>query len=216
MKMKNTIVAVLATTTLLGGVGFAYNQALASNLDEQPTTSHESASTSEVHITSTIERESKLNETPESEPAKRKKLELEDIDKIRIPLNLHTSYGISTTLTDGTENNSIIERTAIHASENMYGKEVYVTYRLSGGQEVFISQSEDVLENVQATLELAKSWYKADEVSTQELNGATAVIENGETRKTVHLITDDIFYTICSNGADNLDQLIQIANGIQP
>ncbi|MCM3172462.1 hypothetical protein [Paenibacillus sp. MER 99-2] len=216
MKISNTIVAALAITTLLGGAGFAYNQAFASNLDEQPTTSHESTSTYKVNITSSIERESTPKETPEYEAAKRKKLELKDIDKVNIPLNLHTSSGDHTMSTAGTENNSIIERTAIHASENMYGKEVYVTYRLSGGQEIFISQSEDVLEHEQATLELAKSWYKPDEVSTQELNGATAVIEDGETRKTVHLITDDNFYTICSNGADNLDQLIQIANGIQP
>ncbi|SDM15867.1 hypothetical protein SAMN05428961_110106 [Paenibacillus sp. OK060] len=217
MKKKNTIVAVLATVTLLGGAGFAYNQAFASNSDEQPTTNYESSSVAEVQITTpTIEEGTPLAETPEGQLAERKQLELEDIGEVNIPLNLDTSSVAGIMSTNETENNPIVELVEVQASENIYGKEVYATYRLAEGQEIFISQSEDVLENEQATVELAKSWYDPNNVSTQEINGATAVIENGETRKTVHLIKDDVMYTICSNGADNLDQLIEIANGIQP
>ncbi|KAG3106274.1 hypothetical protein [Paenibacillus sp. 1A_MP2] len=215
MKKKNTIVAVLATVTLLGGAGFAYNQALASNLDEQPTTNYESSSVAEVQITTPTEG-TPLAETPEGQLAERKQLELEDIGEVNIPLNLDTSSVAGIMSTNETENNPIVELVEVQASENIYGKEVYATYRLAKGQEIFISQSEDVLENEQATVELAKSWYDPNNVSTQEINGATAVIEDGETRKTVHLIKDDVMYTICSNGADNLDQLIEIANGIQP
>lgn len=217
MKKKNTIVAVLATVTLLGGAGFAYNQAFASNLDEQPTTNYESSSVAEVQITTpTIEEGTPLAETPEGQLAERKQLELADIGEVNIPLNLDTSSVAGIMSTNETENNPIVELVEVQASENIYGKEVYATYRLAEGQEIFISQSEDVLENEQATVELAKSWYDPNNISTQEINGATAVIENGETRKTVHLIKDDVMYTICSNGADNLDQLIEIANGIQP
>lgn len=216
MKKKNTIIAVLATATLLGGAGFAYNQAFASNLHEQPTTNNESTSTTEVQITPGIEQGTPVEETPEAQLAERKQLNLEDIGEVNIPLNLDTSSTTGIMSTNETESNPIVELVEVQASENIYGKEVYATYRLAEGQEIFISQSEDVLENEQATVELAKSWYDPNNVSTQEINGATAVIEDGETRKTVHLIKDDIMYTISSNGANNLDQLIGIANGIQP
>ncbi|CAI6080711.1 hypothetical protein PAECIP112173_02977 [Paenibacillus sp. JJ-100] len=217
MKKKNKIVAVLATVTLLGGAGFAYNQAFASNLDEQQTRNYESPSVAEVQVTTpTIEEGIPLAETSEAQLAQRKKLELGDIGEVNIPLNLDTSSVVGAMSTNETKNNPIVELVEVQASENIYGKEVYATYRLAKGQEIFISQSEDVLESEQATVELAKSWYDPNNVSTQEINDATAVIENGETRKTVHLIKDDVMYTICSNGADNLDQLIEIANGIQP
>ncbi|MDK8193165.1 hypothetical protein QP794_24050 [Paenibacillus sp. UMB7766-LJ446] len=68
MKKKNTIVAALAAVTLLGGAGFAYNQAFASNLDEQPTTNYESSSVAEVQITTpTVEEGTPLAETPEGQ-----------------------------------------------------------------------------------------------------------------------------------------------------
>ncbi|WP_336763910.1 hypothetical protein [Paenibacillus sp. USHLN196] len=216
MKKKNTLIAVLATATLLlGGGGVAYNQAFASSLDEQPTTNHESTST-EVEVTPAIEEGIPLEQVPEAQLAERKTLDLQDIGEVNIPLDLDNSSAMGIMSTNATENNPIVERTELQASENIYGKEVYVAYRLAEGQEIFISQSEDVLENEQATVELAKSWYDPNQVTTQEINGATAVIEDGEKRKTVHLIKDDIMYTISSVGADNLDQLIGIANGIQP
>ncbi|MET1173427.1 hypothetical protein [Paenibacillus amylolyticus] len=216
MENKNPLLTLLATATLLlGGASIAYNQAFASSLDEQSPKIYESTSTTEVQISPVIEKGTKLEGTPEAQLAKRKQLELEEIDEVNIPLNLDTPSAVGNMSTNDTESNPIVERTAIHASENMYGKEVYVTYRLAEGQEIFISQSEDVLENKQATVELAKSWYDPNHVSTQEINGATIVIEDGEKRKTVHLIKNDVMYTVCSVGADNLDQLIGITKIIQ-
>ncbi|MFM9278078.1 hypothetical protein [Paenibacillus jiagnxiensis] len=231
MKKKNKLLAVAALTTLLvGGAGVAYNQTFAAGTDGKADT-NVSALNMETLVDSQAENEveAPVDNQPELEgpqatppgekvqqPQGRKTIDIQSVEDINIPLNLADSSSIQAFTSRSAKDNPIVELANAVATENKFGEEIIVSYRLAEGQVIFMSQSEDTLEHKEDTVELAKSWYDPSTVSVEEINGATAVIEDGEARKQIHLITEDKFYTVASTHADNLDYLLEIAHQIQP
>jgi|GEM_PF-6642162 hypothetical protein len=98
------------------------------------------------------------------------------------------------------------------AAESSGSQVSIVRYETENGIPITISQSENPY-GIEEGINLVKSWYDPSVTEETEINGHKAVIENAN-RKHVHIITEDTLYTVNSVGADNLDQLIEIAKQI--
>ncbi|MGG1313730.1 hypothetical protein [Cohnella laeviribosi] len=226
MKKSSKIITTLAAAVLIASAAGIINHSFAASDSGQVKQEETQASTIPVEQDATYESvalpdSSELQAAPQADQSANTRVDLDSItETIGIPLNLadiskqelNSSSDLSSTTSSSLK---ITKLEQVQANKTSNGDQVLVIYQLSDGKhEVVMSQSSNILGNVDAAVKDTQSWYDPNDVKVQQINGHTAVIEDAPNRKQVHIITDSHFYTVASPGTLNLDYLIELAGTI--
>lgn len=194
MNIKLKLLSIVAVTTLATS-GFVYGQ----TVEKKRITVQAAQLESEELIAEPINSIS--NE-----------LQRFEVDSVKETINIPISVSeIQSSETD----NPIVKEVSVHVQKVGDYETVIAIYQLKDGQnEIIVAQSANILGNEAIAVEDTKSWYNEKDVNVLKINGHAAVVEDSESRKQVHLITDSNFYTVSSPGTYNLKYLIEIAEQI--
>ncbi|MGG3506575.1 DUF4367 domain-containing protein [Paenibacillus lautus] len=208
---KQVVITALAGALILGGGGFAY-YSYAAGIDQGTKIPIvENSLSVEQNNEATLDSSSLDRQTNESlestigpgdlEPGT---IDISDVpvEDVHIPLAENKVSLQSQGLTQNW----------VAAMQQEYGLHIRAFYTSPEGTEILLSQV-DATEVKPVVIEGLKKTYSRETVELTEINGLTTLYVDGETRKVVHLISDDHFFTIQTpNGT--IDQLMTIANQI--
>ncbi|GGG60244.1 hypothetical protein [Paenibacillus radicis (ex Gao et al. 2016)] len=205
---KVIFASILAASVVIGGSTLLYNHtyvAASENIE---------ANTPSLDQSTAVTKEEVLL-PPLADQSANTRVDVSSLEEdINIPLDLAEDSALQN---NNLTSNPILEKSHVQARKDTSGEIVTVIYTLADKKNMItISQSSNIYGDEQKAVEDTKTWYAASNLSVQEINGHTAVIENALERKIVHLITDNKFYTVASpGGAADLDYLISIAELIK-
>jgi|GEM_PF-1693799 len=214
--MKKTILLSIGIVAALGASTsiYAYSaveQSLETNVQDSSISESIPADTE----SNVIENTSTANELSAPLTPVTVNIENSSYDDLHIPLDLaDRAMSRTNRITSG---NPIKELVLAHATDWGTEIEIQVIYALENGSKIEIYQS-DVSSTPEASIEYFKnlSLYDPAEVSVIDIHGFQAVIEDGNPRKTVHLVTNDHVYTVVSFYKDvSLEYLIEVAKEIK-
>ncbi|RXZ79824.1 hypothetical protein EBB07_21575 [Paenibacillaceae bacterium] len=218
MKIKSIMIAIVITASLVvSGSAYAFSQ-----INSVTTEENGQSNSSEVFVTEETKTLLEINEAGEELLAVSLEEQPDNLptridastikDEINIPLDLASNPIKRSLATD----NPIKELTEVRGERNGDINEVVAFYTLEDGKhEIIIFQTINPFANKDTAVDEFKKMYPADVVKTQNINGKTAVIEDADHRKQVHLISETHTYSISSPGTLNLEYLIEIAEQIE-